>query len=175
MTEEKKRIRKRQRRRKEHGNDKERIKVRGWQYYFFFCHPRTSAARSGDLWIFGSYAQRDATVGCPGQGRTWQERIKAREWQAVASLTATSAAARNFVEARCFLRAYREPVPCVRGCPAQGRTWQERIKTRQWRKENKSGNDNILFLCFTFNIVAFLYDKNRCGSIIGRQKNLYFH
>jgi hypothetical protein len=29
MTEEKKRIRKRQRRRKEHGNDKERIKVRG--------------------------------------------------------------------------------------------------------------------------------------------------
>ena len=36
----------------------------------FFCHPRTSAARSGDLWIFGSHAQRDATVGCPGQART---------------------------------------------------------------------------------------------------------
>ena len=37
------------------------------------------------------------------------------------------------------------------------------------------GNDNIFFLCFTFNIVAFLCDKNKGGSIIGRQKNLYFH
>jgi len=35
------------------------------------------------------------------------------EAQAVASLTATPAAARTFVEARCFLRAYREQVPCV--------------------------------------------------------------
>ena len=40
------------------------------------------------------------------------------------------------------------------------------------RKKNKPSNDNIFFLCFTFNIVAFLCDKNKGGSIIGRQKNL---
>ena len=33
--------------------------------------------------------------------------------QAVASLTAALAAAGTFVEARCFLRAYREAVPCI--------------------------------------------------------------
>jgi len=35
-----------------------------------------------------------------------------------------------------------------------------------------TGNDNIFFLCFTFNIVAFLYDKNKDSSIIGRQKKM---
>ena len=47
-----------------------------------------------------------------------------------------------------------------------------RGKPEHDRKKNKHGNDNIFFLCFTFNIVAFLYDKNKYGSIIGRQKNL---
>ena len=49
------------------GMTEEKKKTRKW------CHPRTSAARSGDLWIFGSYAQRNATVGCSGQVRTWQK------------------------------------------------------------------------------------------------------
>ena len=31
------------------------------------------------------------------------------------------------------------------------------------RKKNKHGNDNIIFLCLTFNIVAFLCDKNKSG------------
>ena len=35
-----------------------------------------------------------------------------------------------------------------------------------------SGNNSIFFLCLIFNIVAFLCDKNKGGSIIGRQKNL---
>ena len=47
-----------------------------------------------------------------------------------------------------------------------------RGKPEHDRKKNKHGNDNIFFLCLTFNIVAFLYDKNKGGSIIGRQKNL---
>ena len=58
--------------------------------------------------------------------------------QAVASLTAAPAALRTFVEARCFLCAYREFVPYIffvilgqtqhdpgiHGCPGQARTWQ---------------------------------------------------
>ena len=50
--------------RAKHGNDRgeekntgmteEKKRIRKRQYYFFFCHPRTSAARSGDLWIVGS-------------------------------------------------------------------------------------------------------------------------
>ena len=39
--------------------------------------------------------------------------LKKRITQAVASLTAALAAAGTFVEARCFLRAYREAVPCI--------------------------------------------------------------
>ena len=47
-----------------------------------------------------------------------------------------------------------------------------RGKPEHDRKKNKHGNDNIFFLCFTFNIVAFLCDKNKACSINGRQKNL---
>ena len=39
--------------------------------------------------------------------------LKKRITQAVASLTAALAAAGTFVEARCFLCAYREAVPCI--------------------------------------------------------------
>ncbi|GEM_PF-1048607 len=39
--------------------------------------------------------------------------LKKRITQAVASLTAALAAVGTFVEARCFLRAYREAVPCI--------------------------------------------------------------
>ena len=39
--------------------------------------------------------------------------LKKRITQAVASLTAALAAAGTFVEARCFLRAYREAMPCI--------------------------------------------------------------
>ena len=39
--------------------------------------------------------------------------LKKRITQAVASLTAALAAAGTFVEARCFLRTYREAVPCI--------------------------------------------------------------
>ena len=47
-----------------------------------------------------------------------------------------------------------------------------RGKPEHDRKKNKHGNDNIFFLCLTFNIVAFFWDKNKDSSIIGRQKNL---
>ena len=46
-----------------------------------------------------------------------------------------------------------------------------RGKPEHDRKKNKHGNDNIFFLCLTFNIVAF-FAKNKGGSINGRQKNL---
>ena len=38
-----------------------------------------------------------------------------------------------------------------------------RGKPEHDRKKNKHGNDNIIFLCLTFNIVAFLCDKNKSG------------
>ena len=52
-------------------------------------------------WFFIGYKDRDSN------------RRRRRSAQAVASLTAALAAAGTFVEARCFLCAYREAVPCI--------------------------------------------------------------
>ena len=92
--------------------------------------------------------------------------------QAVASLTAALAAAGTFVEARCFLRAYREAVPCIffvilelfslsvifglfffchvrpwaghlpYRFPGQAGEWRKRKKLRNDEREKKPGNDN---------------------------------
>ena len=50
-----------------------------------------------------------------------------------------------------------------------------RGKPEHDRKNKSTAMTILFFLCLTFNIVAFLCDKNKGGSINGRQKNLYFH
>ena len=90
--------------------------------------------------------------------------LKKRITQAVASLTAALAAAGTFVEARCFLCAYREAVPCIffvmfglfslsvmfglepdislTDSPIKPGNDEKEKKLRNDEKEKKAGNDN---------------------------------
>ena len=72
--------------------------------------------------------------------------LKKRITQAVASLTAALAAAGTFVEARCFLRAYREAVPCIFfvmfGLEPDISLTDSPVKPGNDEKEKKAGNDN---------------------------------
>ena len=81
--------------------------------------------------------------------------LKKRITQAVASLTAALAAAGTFVEARCFLCAYREAVPCIFfvmfglfslsvmfGLEPDISLTDSPVKPGNDEKEKKAGNDN---------------------------------